>query len=53
MPNVDKSEDLNKLLTSKLKHIVASTLQIFKRIYTVSKSTLCNLSVTKMNFQDN
>ena len=37
MPNVDKSEHLNKPLTSKLIHIVASTLQIFKRIYTVSK----------------
>ena len=41
MPNVDKSEHLNKSLTSKLKHIVTSTLQTFKRIYTVPKIILC------------
>ena len=42
MPNVEKSEHLNKLLTSELRHIVALTLPIFKRIYTVSKVILCN-----------
>ena len=33
IPNVDKSEHLNKLLTSTLKHIVVSTLHYQNEFY--------------------